>query len=51
MGPKFSTLFIVRVRSRVIFDYELIYIFAHRYGEKINEDASYVQHGLGPKPP
>ena len=48
-GPKFSSLFMVRVRVRVIFDCDLTFICVHRYGEKINEDANHVQFGLGPK--
>ena len=43
-GPTFSTLFMVmvriRVRVRVILGCDVTFICVHRYGEKINEDAS-----------
>ena len=49
-GPTFSTLFMVRIRVRVILDCEITFICVHRYGGIISEDASRSQQGLGPDP-
>ena len=40
--------FRVSVRLRVILNCELTFICVQCYDEKINEDASYGQFGLGP---
>ena len=49
MGPTCSALFMVRVRFRVILYCDVTFICVNLYGEKINEDASQAQLGLGPE--
>ena len=49
LGPTFSTLFMVRIRVRVILNCDVTFICVHRYGGIISEDASLTQQRIGPK--